>query len=490
MLKTKDTLLKHEEAEVQKIRSLRTVRTHFTAAEGTKDVLERQAEKGMEAKEQAAWRRLSNRKRDRILDKALRRNRYRMSAGRKAQDIPWHPGSRFLTQQTYKDICESRSDRNRDTENGSSGDNKAHMDVAGYGGTAGNSLNTGKSDQMIGSGSNAREIRLLGTGMDGINKGSDSRSAAEKGIKSASRAIRKGAAMVRRQAGGGAAGERQTGEPKIQGTFKMVHGATAVVTAPVNKGIAVWFSLGGSAFMAVLAVNLLPLFLVFMLVTAIIAPFGGWIGEAAYRIHGGYTIDQFEIGDYDLEWIGTGTVDENGIPYVPYINQGAGLLTESGWAYTDWPYYAWNRDENIRNSGCGYCSTAMALSYLMGQLIAPVDFMYNGTFVDGYGADHALGIAAAKSYGIPAKGTRNWSEAYAALLAGHPVMVIEGYGYWTKGNGHYILLIGVLPDGTIAVNDPGSRDRTYWTNGNRGHSQFSITDGAKYSAWPVYTIFG
>ena len=107
----------------------------------------------------------------------------------------------------------------------------------------------------------------------------------------------------------------------------------------------------------------------------------------------------------------------------------------------------------------------MALSYLTGQLIAPVDFMYNGTFVDSYGADHALGIAAAKSYDIPVKGTRNWSEAYAALLAGHPVMVIEGYGYWTKGNGHYILLIGVLSDGMIAVNDPGSRDRTYWTNG-------------------------
>ena len=105
----------------------------------------------------------------------------------------------------------------------------------------------------------------------------------------------------------------------------------------------------------------------------------------------------------------------------------------------------------------------MALSYLKGQIISPVEFMENGMYVPGSGADQNIGIATAATYGLTAHRVSQMSDVIKALNEGHPVMAHVGPSVFTRG-GHYILLVGVMPDGTIAVNDPGHRDNTYFCN--------------------------
>ena len=85
-----------------------------------------------------------------------------------------------------------------------------------------------------------------------------------------------------------------------------------------------------------------------------------------------------------------------------------------------------------------------------------------------------IGTVSAASYGVDAYITGDFDEVLMALRNGQPVMEHVGSPPFTN-EGHYILLVGILPDGTIAVNDPGHMDNSYWYCG---------------VSWPVDVILG
>ena len=65
-------------------------------------------------------------------------------------------------------------------------------------------------------------------------------------------------------------------------------------------------------------------------------------------------------------------------------------------------------------------------------------------------------------------------------------MVYVGQSAFTSGT-HYILLVGVLPDGTVAVNDPSKTWNTYYYCGVTFDASYvqSASLGAN-----AFTIFG
>ena len=192
--------------------------------------------------------------------------------------------------------------------------------------------------------------------------------------------------------------------------------------------------------------------------------------------------------------------DENGIPMVPYINQGAGVYNfDTGQfehteiVHATFPGYP---DVTLHDAGCGFCATAMALSFIKQQLILPTEFMGNGCYCHPDGGANDMGITTGNQYGVETVSTQSIDEAYEYLKDGNLVMAIEGGGYvdglptgsWTDG-GHFILLIGVLEDETIAVNDSGSTQRCYWTNGKQGYTKEQIDIRAQHNSYPTYTVF-
>ena len=154
--------------------------------------------------------------------------------------------------------------------------------------------------------------------------------------------------------------------------------------------------------------------------------------------------------------------DANGVMMVPYFNQGAGYFVNGTWMYTEWPGVSFNvNGHTMSQAGCGFFSTAMALSYVLQRIVAPIDFKENGQYIAGGGSAVTVGVASASMYHVPAYMTSDINEVLMALRNGQPVMEHVGSPPFTNG-GHYILLVGVLPDGTIAVNDPGHVENSYW----------------------------
>ena len=181
-------------------------------------------------------------------------------------------------------------------------------------------------------------------------------------------------------------------------------------------------------------------------------------------------------------------VDENGVMEVPYFNQGAGYYVNGEWTCTDWPGATFNvNGHTMQQAGCGFFSTAMALSYVLQDIISPVEFKENGEYIDNEGSAVTVGVHSAAMYGVSAYLTGDWSTVYSALINGHPVMEHVGPSVFTSG-GHYILLVGILPDGSVAVNDPGHKDNTYWYN-HTVFSQETIQAAAKGGNL-AYTVFG
>ena len=181
-------------------------------------------------------------------------------------------------------------------------------------------------------------------------------------------------------------------------------------------------------------------------------------------------------------------VDQNGVMAVPYFNQGAGYYENGTWTHTDWPNAAFAvNGHTMHQAGCGFFSTAMALSYLLEDTISPVDFKENGQYIANEGSAVTVGVVTAHLYGVPAYTTGDWNTVVAALKNGHPVMEHVGPSVFTRA-GHYIVLVGVLPDGSIAVNDPSHTSNTYWYN----HVVFrpeTIIAAAK-DRGTAFTIFG
>lgn len=173
----------------------------------------------------------------------------------------------------------------------------------------------------------------------------------------------------------------------------------------------------------------------------------------------------------------------------PFFYQGAGFYDGASWRHFDWQHAKFSiNGHEMWEAGCGFVATAMALSYLSGKIIGPVDFMENGEYT-GDGAAHTVGVNSAAQYGIKAHRTADWKEVESALRDGLPVMVLEtGPSMWAK-TGHYILVSGLTPEGKVTVYNPGGDV----------HFQYAAEDYGLYSPEQIYstanpelpyTIFG
>lgn len=173
----------------------------------------------------------------------------------------------------------------------------------------------------------------------------------------------------------------------------------------------------------------------------------------------------------------------------PFFYQGAGFYDGASWRHFDWQHAKFSiNGHEMWEAGCGFVATAMALSYLSGKIIGPVDFMENGEYT-GDGAAHTVGVNSAAQYGITAHRTSDWSEVESALRDGLPVMVLEtGPSMWAK-TGHYILVSGLTPEGKVTVYNPGGDV----------HFQYNAEDYGTYTPEQIYatanpdlpyTIFG
>ncbi len=180
--------------------------------------------------------------------------------------------------------------------------------------------------------------------------------------------------------------------------------------------------------------------------------------------------------------------DANGVLMVPYYNQGRGYCVNGTWLYPEWASATFNvNGHTMHQAGCGFFSTAMALSYVLQRVISPVEFKENGQYVADQGSAVTVGVVSAAMYGVDAYITSDINEVMMALRNGQPVMEHVGSAPFTS-EGHYILLVGVLPDGTIAVNDPGHMDNTYWYCGVSW--PVDVILGAAKDLSTAFTVFG
>lgn len=173
----------------------------------------------------------------------------------------------------------------------------------------------------------------------------------------------------------------------------------------------------------------------------------------------------------------------------PFFYQGAGFYDGASWRHFDWQHAKFSiNGHEMWEAGCGFVATAMALSYLSGKIIGPVDFMENGEYT-GDGAAHTVGVNSAAQYGIKAHRTSDWSEVEQALRDGLPVMVLEtGPSMWAK-TGHYILVSGLTPDGKVTVYNPGGDVHFQYNAEDYGLYTPEQIYSTAYADMP-YTIFG
>ena len=222
---------------------------------------------------------------------------------------------------------------------------------------------------------------------------------------------------------------------------------------------------------------------------------GSW--EDYYKCKEAHNLDTARIPEairaYNLMRAGSniGGRDAKGVLRVPYICQSKGLWENNKWTHTDWPSATFSYNgHSLAKAGCGWCSTAMCLSYVLGEIVSPVSFMEHHGY-EGDGAPVELGVVVAHEHGIPAHTTGDIEEVKNALIAGYPVM--EHVGAIFTSAGHYIALVGYLADGTFAVNDPSHPSNTYWHEDSNGKTWSESEILAAIDEKPratAFTIFG
>jgi len=185
-------------------------------------------------------------------------------------------------------------------------------------------------------------------------------------------------------------------------------------------------------------------------------------------------------------------VDKNGVMNVPYINQHYGLWVDGKWEHTDWPgtYFEGSSTATFDAGGCGFASSAMAISYCLGEVINVPDIMNRECGFNGLAGNPDCGVLSAKKYGLKAEQLKNQTKDEVAkqLLSGNPVMVLEDHSIFGGGRQHYILLVGYV-NGEFAAADPsGLFDRNSYLFSKKTHSWNTIDDGASHVSG-AYTVF-
>ena len=127
----------------------------------------------------------------------------------------------------------------------------------------------------------------------------------------------------------------------------------------------------------------------------------------------------------------------------------------------------YGRDISVWTSGCGADAVSMVVGYLTGETRQTPYTLFRWAaehgFYKGSGLDHDALTAMAALYGVKGWWTASDADAILrALNAGQPVIAHMGPGAFTN-SGHYIVLRGVAPDGTIYINDPAKLENCYKT---------------------------
>ncbi|MEE3420582.1 MAG: C39 family peptidase [Lachnospiraceae bacterium] len=224
-------------------------------------------------------------------------------------------------------------------------------------------------------------------------------------------------------------------------------------------------------------------------------PLRSWANQQGFRSLNLCNLDalatRYDLMDVLYHLSADGAEVDKGVLRAPYFNQVLGYyIGKEGdiWHHGEWGDTTFKiNGHTLGVAGCGFTVTAMALSYCLDRIVAPTEYMENGQYT-GDGAQHSVGEFTARQYGLPVTRTNDWGAALAALRQGYPVMALEsGPSFWSQ-NGHYILMVGALSDGTIAVYNPGLIEQTYRTNGGISYETSKITDTQAQDG--AYTIFG
>lgn len=111
-------------------------------------------------------------------------------------------------------------------------------------------------------------------------------------------------------------------------------------------------------------------------------------------------------------------------------------------------------DYHLTTNGCGITALAMMSSYMTDDELTPPEMcaLY-GSFSHSTGTDGSLFEIAPPQLGYYlVKKTYDWREARDYMKEGHPVIVVQYRGYWTRG-GHYLVLETLSEDGQVQVRD-------------------------------------
>lgn len=133
-------------------------------------------------------------------------------------------------------------------------------------------------------------------------------------------------------------------------------------------------------------------------------------------------------------------------------------------------YYQYNYDQpysqgTIATSGCGPTSVAMALTYITGKEITPVETAEfgNGTYTCSEGTMWTFFKDVSAKYGVDCEQHEvSVDNIKEGLKNGNPVVISMGPGHFTKA-GHFIVLRGIDENGKVIVADPASEERTNQT---------------------------
>lgn len=130
-------------------------------------------------------------------------------------------------------------------------------------------------------------------------------------------------------------------------------------------------------------------------------------------------------------------------------------------------YYQYNytnpySEGTIATSGCGPTSAAMALTYLTGKEITPVETAAfgNGTYTCSAGTYWSYFAAVSEKYGVKCTQKGVSSENIKnGFKDGKPIIISMGRGHFTSA-GHFIVLRGIDSNGKVIVADPNSEERS------------------------------
>lgn len=163
---------------------------------------------------------------------------------------------------------------------------------------------------------------------------------------------------------------------------------------------------------------------------------------------------------------------EGRILKITYINQGKGVWKNKKWKYTSFCNKYTSTGKQIRYTGCGITSCAMAISALTNKIILPTKFNNIKYGFNGNGSNYNVTELTAKKYKLKGK-VKNLSKEMAInqLLKGRFIVcwvtnsIYGGGGNPVGGDighggGHFILIHGYWK-GKFAVADPNNLSQTY-----------------------------